>query len=259
MKISIITACYNCSNEIEGTILSVIGQTYQDIEYIVIDGGSNDGTLDVINRYSDKITKIVSEKDKGVYDAMNKGLLIATGDWVNFMNAGDIFVNNHVLEDVFYDCNCQNSEVVIHGDFIHKHIWGYTFVKGFDGRQNICHQALFTKLDVHKRHLFNLEYKITADQIALREIVTDSSKIKYVPIPICIYKIFGGISSKSNYDLYKALCRLKGKPSIFLYYYKCLWFIIIDFIEYFMPNLTNKFKRYKAKRENRLIDINNYK
>lgn len=86
-KLSVITVVYNNVHDIERTLLSVLNQTYPNIEYLVIDGLSNDGTLDIINQY--KVTKLISEKDQGIYDAMNKGLAIATGDYVLFMNSGD--------------------------------------------------------------------------------------------------------------------------------------------------------------------------
>lgn len=93
-KITVITICFNIGNELEQTIKSVIGQSYPNIEYIIIDGGSTDDTMAVLKRYKDNISLIVSEPDKGVYDAMNKGVRLATGDYVNFMNGGDRFSNS---------------------------------------------------------------------------------------------------------------------------------------------------------------------
>src|ERR1700744_4940678 len=92
-KISVITVCYNAVKVIEPTLLSVITQAYNNIEYIVIDGGSNDGTVELIKKHADKITYWVSEPDEGVYDAMNKGIDKATGSWVYFIGAGDILLN----------------------------------------------------------------------------------------------------------------------------------------------------------------------
>ena len=101
-KISVVTVCYNAVETIEKTILSVINKTYQNIEYIIIDGASTDGTVDIINRYRDKIAYFVSEPDKGIYDAMNKGINAATGDWISFMNAGDTFYCNKTIHRLFH-------------------------------------------------------------------------------------------------------------------------------------------------------------
>jgi glycosyltransferase involved in cell wall biosynthesis len=99
-KISIITVCFNCEGLIERTIKSVIDQTYTNVQYIIIDGGSTDDTLNVIKRYEDSIDVLLSESDNGIYDAMNKGLNYATGDLVYFLNAGDYLCNNDVLRNV---------------------------------------------------------------------------------------------------------------------------------------------------------------
>ena len=92
---------YNAVTTIETTILSVINKNYSNIEYIVIDGGSIDGTVDIIKKYADKITDWVSEPDKGIYDAMNIGIIVATGEWINFMNTGDTFYNENVFSEIF--------------------------------------------------------------------------------------------------------------------------------------------------------------
>ena len=99
-KISIITVVFNSVNYIEETINSVINQTYSNIEYIIIDGSSTDGTKELINKYKTKIDYYISEKDHGIYDAMNKALNHVTGSWIVFMNSGDKFYNNKVLSDI---------------------------------------------------------------------------------------------------------------------------------------------------------------
>ena len=101
MKVSVVTVCYNAIGGIEKTISSVLGQSFPEMEYIVIDGGSQDGTAEVIRQYADRIDYFVSEPDGGIYPAMNKGLKHATGRWVNFMNSGDLFASSHVLSDLF--------------------------------------------------------------------------------------------------------------------------------------------------------------
>ena len=97
LKISIITVCYNGGKTIEKTIQSVLSQTYENIEYIIIDGMSKDNTLEIINRYRHKISKLVSEKDNGMYDALNKGISLASGDIVGILNADDVFASNNIL------------------------------------------------------------------------------------------------------------------------------------------------------------------
>ncbi len=100
MKISIITASFKCAQTIEDCIQSIVSQTYPNIEHIIIDGGSRDGTLNVISKYKDKIAKLVSEPDSGIYDAMNKGIKIATGDIVGTLNSDDMYANEYVIENV---------------------------------------------------------------------------------------------------------------------------------------------------------------
>lgn len=110
--ISIITISYNSCLTIEDTILSVINQTYPHIEYIVIDGGSKDGTVDIIKRYENKISYWISEPDKGIYYAMNKGIAATTGEWINFINCGDSFYDKNVIARLFKDSIGENYSVV---------------------------------------------------------------------------------------------------------------------------------------------------
>lgn len=111
--ISVVTVSYNAVLTIEQTILSVINQTYPHIEYIIIDGGSTDGTVDIIKKYANRIAYWVSEPDKGIYDAMNKGIRTAKGEWINFMNAGDLFYSKDTLEKVFSKSINDNIKVII--------------------------------------------------------------------------------------------------------------------------------------------------
>jgi glycosyltransferase involved in cell wall biosynthesis len=99
--ITVITVVYNGAKHLEDTIKSVINQTYPNVEYIIIDGGSTDGTIDIIKKYGDYIDYCVSEPDKGIYDAMNKGIIVSIGEWLNFMNSGDKFYEEQVLDKIF--------------------------------------------------------------------------------------------------------------------------------------------------------------
>jgi glycosyltransferase involved in cell wall biosynthesis len=149
-KVSIITVVYNGIEFLEETIKSVISQTYPNIEYIIVDGGSKDGTLDIIKKYEEHITKWISEPDKGIYDAMNKGIDLATGDWQNFLNAGDRFVDNDVLEKIF-TTNLKNITLV-YGNIIAIRENGQTLnVNAIELKNDnsikkgmkVCHQAIF--------------------------------------------------------------------------------------------------------------------
>jgi glycosyltransferase involved in cell wall biosynthesis len=113
LRISIITVCYNSAATIEKTILSVAGQSYKNIEYIIVDGNSKDNTIEIIKKYEDKITKWVSEPDKGLYDAMNKGIEMATGDLVGILNSDDTFYSDNVIEDIakFHESNDIDASV----------------------------------------------------------------------------------------------------------------------------------------------------
>lgn len=137
--ISIVTVSYNAVLTIEQTILSVINQTYPNVEYIIIDGGSTDGTVDIIKKYEDKIAYWVSEPDKGIYDAMNKGGLKATGDFIQFLNAGDWFENEYVIEKIFKDWYKRVD--VIYGDMIIRRSDGVYYAK-----LKICHILKMTFL-----------------------------------------------------------------------------------------------------------------
>ena len=111
MKLSVITICYNIKDEIERTCESIVSQTNQDFEWIVVDGVSTDGTVDILNKYKDKMTVYISEPDKGIYNAMNKGIKRAKGEYLNFMNGGDCFAASDIVEK-FYHCPAYGADVV---------------------------------------------------------------------------------------------------------------------------------------------------
>lgn len=164
-KISIITVSYNGKDFIEKTIKSVLSQKYSNFEYIIIDGGSTDGTLDIIRKYSKHLAFWISEPDGGIYDAMNKGLEHVSGEWVNFMNVGDEFVNDRTLVNVF-SRELPSDVKVVYGNTLND-FGSYTNVhKAEDAavlrdRLAFSHQASFVSTGFYWR--FNLEYKIAAD------------------------------------------------------------------------------------------------
>ncbi len=206
--ISVITVAWNAEATIEKTIISVINQTYKPIEYIFIDGKSTDGTNDIINRYRDEITlrniafKHVSEKDTGIYNAMNKGLELACGEWIYFLNADDRLYDDYVFEKVF--CNSIKYEKIdcIYGNVIHCH--GDIFVKKRGApietifyKYPICHQAAFVKRNTLMKYRFNEEYKRLADFNQFFSMYLDGKNFEYMDIYIAFFSLLG--VSQSNY------------------------------------------------------------
>ena len=146
MKISVITICYNAVNDIERTIRSVLDQTFDDIEYIVVDGASKDGTPDRVRalfaEYPQRNVKLISEPDKGIYDAMNKGIKMATGEWVIMMNAGDVFADSDVLQNVFAHV-ISDKITFLYGDTLSKQKNGKLLRRITSWKDgNVNHQAL---------------------------------------------------------------------------------------------------------------------
>lgn len=143
--ITIITAVYNGASYLEKTILSILNQDYENVEYIIIDGGSTDGTLDILKKYDDQIDYWISEKDKGISDAFNKGIQLSTGDYINFQGDGDGFCNEHVLSQTFKGINI-NEDILIS-----------TRIQRIDIDDNI----LFTSQHIHSFNKSSLLFKMS--------------------------------------------------------------------------------------------------
>jgi glycosyltransferase involved in cell wall biosynthesis len=165
--VTVVTVVYNGVQHLEHTIQGVLGQTYDNIEYIIIDGGSTDGTLNIIRRYENKIDYWVSECDKGLYDAMNKGIALSSGDWINFMNAGDSFYQTDTVQRVM-SSDCGTADLIYgHCQMIYDPdfslIWKAKKITDLWKGMIFRHQSLFARASVCKDLYFSLEYKIGAD------------------------------------------------------------------------------------------------
>ncbi len=217
-KITIITVCYNAVNLIDQTIQSVIGQTYPNVEYIVVDGASTDGTIDLIKKYDKKITRFVSEKDGGIYDAMNKGIIMATGEWVLFMNAGDTFFSKDVLSKIFSAKKYLAD--VIFGDTLNHYKWGYVISEGrpFNGverRMPFCHQSSFVRRTVLMDNKFEMSFRVSADHNQFYSLYLSGYKFLHLPMIISIFDTTG-ISGYSIKGV-KEVCQINGYGTLLHY------------------------------------------
>ena len=225
--ISVITVCYNAASCIEKTILSVINQTYSNIEYIIIDGGSTDGTIDIVNKYKDRISVIVSEKDKGIYDAMNKGVTYATGEWVNFMNAGDTFYNSNVVTELFKD-NIEEKYTVVFGDTNvitqYKEIFVNYGYKKMHKYMPSCHQSIFCRRYILMKYPFEWEkYKYAADFNLFYNLKQRNYLYKYIKVIVSNYDCKDGFTQRNKINLARDYINIKRYNKL----YKIIALIII--------------------------------
>jgi len=234
-KISIITVVYNSIDKIEATIQSVINQTYFDIEYIIIDGGSTDGTIDIIKKYTDRISLWISEPDKGVYDAMNKGIDMATGKWINFMNAGDSFYNDTVIQSIFYS-DIDKSTTVIYGDTLNTFPFGSFLFKPsplsqIERGMVFCHQSTFVKCDILRSYHFDKSFKISADYNLFYNLYKKKYTFHYIPICISIYEVANEAISNSSKLIKEEFLinhnRILYYKRLFKYKTGCLFYAIL--------------------------------
>jgi len=211
MKISVVTVVYNNAKTVEEAILSVLEQTYKNIEYIVIDGGSTDGTLEILHKYKGKIAILVSEKDNGIYDAMNKGVKLATGDLIYFLNSDDKFYDKTVVEDVVKVAE-QNKHIdFFYGGVVCKNIFRGESENVFLKRisdfkiklgQNIKQQSLFAcRTAFTQVGLFVPKYKVSADYEWECRLVKANKKGLFVRRIIAVYAQTG-FSSKGSWSQY---------------------------------------------------------
>lgn len=250
-KITVVTVCYNAVKEIERTLNSVISQTYDNLEYIVVDGGSKDGSLDVINKYERGINVWMSEPDKGIYDAMNKGVTLASGDYIIFMNAGDCFFNDEVLNDSVSKLGDLYPDS-FYGDVIYQYTYGnkYVHAKEISYIENdmVCsHQSIFVKTNLLKNRPFDLQYKLAADYNFILSIYLSGASFKRIELPVSIVDSAGGMTYSNFIRSHKEVIKIKtnnGHNSIACYcefVYKVTRFKIGGFIKEFLPSVARLF------------------
>lgn len=203
-KLSIITIVFNNVKDIERTMLSVINQSYINIEYLIIDGGSIDGTVEIIKRYEDRVSFWLSEPDRGIYYAMNKGLERASGDYVLFMNSGDELYDNKTVEKVF--ASADNADIYYGETEMYDENWSslgrrrhqapeaFTW-KSFKFGMNISHQAIYIKRSICG--LYNTNYELSADIDWIIRAAKQAKAIVKVDGYVAKYLV-GGMSKKRH-------------------------------------------------------------
>ena len=201
VKVSVITVVRNAVDKIESTVKSVLAQDYDNVEYIVVDGCSTDGTLEIIDRYRDKLAALVSEKDNGIYDALNKGVMMATGEWVGIMNAGDVFASNDVLSKLFGAGQQIDSADVLYGDAIavydgvEQYFRASETISDLENGPCYRHGASFVRRDIHRKYLFDIAKEpllgFALDYEQIFRMYKGGVSFKKVPCAVIKYELRG--------------------------------------------------------------------
>jgi glycosyltransferase involved in cell wall biosynthesis len=201
VSLSIITVVFNGKKSIEKTIKNIANQNYENCEYIIIDGGSNDGTQEIILKYNDVVSDFITEKDKGIYDAMNKGIKLSNGEWIIFINGGDQ-INSLAFQDCLKELKASTADIVYgnvliekNGELIDEKAMPLEIINYC---QSFCHQSSFVRRKLFTDNLFNLKYKICADYHWFLNAYIHKAKFQYINYPISIFES-GGISFKFSF------------------------------------------------------------
>lgn len=235
-KFSVITVCYNAEATIEDTIQSVISQTYHHVEYIIVDGASKDRTMDIVNRYREHIAIVVSERDKGLYDAMNKGIGLATGDYLCFLNAGDSFHEDDTLQQMVHSIHTPQLPDVLYGEtelvdheghFLRMRRLSAPEVltwKSFRQGMLVCHQAFFPRRDLVMP--YDLRYRFSADFDWCIKIMKKSKVLHNTHLTLIDYLAEGMTTRNHKVSLkerFRIMTRHYGWTSTLAFH---LWFVL---------------------------------
>lgn len=215
MKISIITVCLNAADSIEKTICSVLDQTYSDIEYIIVDGKSVDGTLEIAKKYASR-AKIISEQDRGIYDAMNKGIDLAKGEYIYFLNSGDVFSSTEIISEIVGellahdpDLLCANVNYVYENG--RKELRNYKKEKRLSrfwmaAGITVCHQGVFARTGIMKQKHFDSSYLLWGDQEFFAYCLKKKYRIAYTSKVICDFDGYGISSGEDKKQISRQEC-----------------------------------------------------
>lgn len=234
IKLTVITVVFNDENHIKDTIESIINQDYPLIEYIVIDGKSNDNTLNIIQKYKKKIHTLISENDDGIYDAMHKGIKLASGNYINFMHSGDSFYSSNTVSSVVKKIDFNQD--IIYGNYYVKYPTGIGRVETSHKPEYIWkpffnQQCAFYKTSILKNQPFDTKYYIAADFFFTIKSFSNGSNIYKINEVIC-NSLKGGFSNKHEFETikqyYKIIKEFNLNNKKLYYYKKIIWIFFIE-------------------------------
>jgi len=245
VKISVITACYNAENTIEETLKSVEKQTYKDVEYIVIDGNSTDKTLEIVDKYKNSVTKLVSEKDTGVYNAMNKGISFAAGDLLFFLNADDVFINENVLENFASFANKTKSGILLGNILLLNRYTGenyfekQSFIDNFQLiNSTIFHPATFFRREVFEKYgTYNENNKIVSDYEWYVNYFRNGGNYSYFDVPVSVFSLGGLSSDEKHHQIH-----LQERENVINKYFSKNEINSVLFFSKYLPRRSKKIK-----------------
>jgi glycosyltransferase involved in cell wall biosynthesis len=239
--ISIISVVFNGFSTIEKTIQSVVSQSYKNIEYIIIDGGSDDGTIEILKKYDSVVDYWITEKDNGIYNAMNKGINISTGKWIYFLNSGDLLFSENTISELFENKDYGETDI-IYGNHIvsyptgiNRHVIAGNHQNLWKGSQ-FCHQACFVKTKYHKLNKFNEKNKIVADFEFFYHALCTGAKFKSIHNTVVIYQS-NGISDTNRLSVIVGWWRIVEKS--FFVNLKYLSMINIELLKQIIKKLKS--------------------
>jgi glycosyltransferase involved in cell wall biosynthesis len=260
--ISVITVVYNSEKLLERTILSVLNQSYTNIEYVIIDGASTDTTVDIIKKYSESLAFWISEPDKGIYDAMNKGINHIRGEWIIFMNSGDIFYSDQVVEHIFDQYYIPENKIIIYGDTIldygnYKKMKRASYPSKLWKRMIFSHQSSLIRTDIMKQYYFDISYRIAADYNLFISLWNDfGDDIFYkIDITISCYDAKEGISNKMRIHSVKErqkvlkLKKLITSKKKYYYFYLRTYLLFSNMIIIILSLLKKREKNFTDKND----------
>lgn len=265
MRLTVVTVCFNAADDLKKTLDSVLAQNFTDFEYLVVDGGSKDNTLDLLETYKPlfakegKIFRYVSEPDKGTYDAMNKGAKLAKGEWINYMNAGDSFYMDSTLYDFFATVPKENIGV-LYGDTFQVFDFGSGIAKEEDYKKDntimpFCHQSCFVKTELMCQFPFNLTYRIVADHDLFYRLHKENITFKYIPIVVARYNGQYGLSATHPLMLHLEILRIHHINKKWYYPFKLMWtYLRYSWVQPFKDHMPRRITDAWMKQKRKFIN-----